>query len=181
MAARLVLARGHPEVYGRGEGQLGVTGDLLRVGEQVQARVANQGPQGDTCGGVVVVPGELHRPAAVVRLSSGTGAGYRLPVGRAGVAPRAVVRAAAVLAATLLLPAQPPRLGSVGRPGPSARRLVADLPQKSGQLAFALLHGALVNEAREVGCRRFQGFVLVEAPRDRSDPVRLLVLQAGSV
>merc|ERR1711924_29421 len=119
MAARLVLARGHPEVYGRGEGQLGVTGDLLRVGEQVQARVANQRPQGDTCGGVVVVPGELHGPAAVVRLSSGTGAGYRLPVGRAGVAPRAVVRAAAVLAATLLLPAQPPRLGSVGRPGPS--------------------------------------------------------------
>ena len=116
----------------------------------------------------------------MVRLPGGARAWHWLSVGRAGVARGAVVRAAAGLAVALLLPAQPPRLGAVGRPGPPTRRLVADLCQEGGQLALALLCGALVDEAREVGCGRLQGCILVESSRDGS-AIRLFVLQAGLV
>jgi len=56
VATRFILPRCHPEVDGRSEGQLGVTGDLIRVGKKVQIGVAHEGPEGNPCRSVVVVP-----------------------------------------------------------------------------------------------------------------------------
>lgn len=100
-----------------------------------------------TEGGVIVVPAQLHRSAALVSLPCSASAIKALV--RTGIACSTVACARTCLAVPFFLEAIAPRLGPAGRCCPSACRLVARLAQESSKLELILVEVTRIRKAGE--------------------------------